>query len=160
MLAKAAIYLDANAGAPLSPAVIEALLPWIKDQGGLLPNPSSSHSHGRKAKRALSEARQRVNQSMGGGNDPDQVVFTSSGTEANQLVVRSLFESKLNQGLKPHWITTPVEHDSNLQMVKWLESRGGTVSFLPVNSQGVPQVHQLKDLIQPHTALVLSLIHI
>jgi cysteine desulfurase len=153
MLVKAAIYLDANAGAPLSPAVIEKLLPWLGD----LPNPSSGHSHGRRAKRALSEARQKIAQSLGGENDPDRIVFTSSGTEANQLVVRSLFESQLNQGLKPHWITTPVEHDSNLQIVKWLESRGGTVSYLPVHSHGAPQVLEVKSLIRPETALISAI---
>ncbi len=155
MLARTAIYLDSNAGAPLKPSALEALLPFLKESV-FIPNPSSIHSHGRQAKRALAEARERIALSLGQKTDPEQLVFTSSGTEANQLAIRSVLEPKLIKGERPHWITTPVEHDSNLQMVAWLERRGGSVSYLPLNSNGIPQVAALESLRRPETALVSS----
>lgn len=152
---KFGLYLDSNAGAPLQPAVAEALRSFFESPASLIPNSSSIHAHGRQAKRWLAEARDRVAFSLGGPRvDPEQVIFTSSGTEANQLAVRSVFQPLFNLGQKPHWITTPVEHDSNRQMVSWLEGQGGQVSFLPVNSRGEPQVDALEGLLRPETALV------
>lgn len=146
-------YLDSNAGAPLKPEVGEALASFLRGASPLIPNPSSIHSHGRRAKRALAEAREQVAASLGKQIDSEQIVFTSSGSEANQLAIRSTFEPLLKRGEKPHWITTPVEHDSNQQMVSWLIERGGSVSFLPVDSDGNPQVDQWESLVRPETAL-------
>ena len=157
MSEKAAIYLDANAGAPLKSCVVEALLSFLKSTPALIPNPSSIHIQGRKAKRALAEARERVARSLGPKVDPEQLVFTSSGSEANQMAIRSALETLLKKGSKPHWITTPVEHDSNRQMVSWVESQGGSVSFLPVDQHGLPQVMSLPELIRSDTALISAL---
>lgn len=144
MPAKVASYLDANAGAFLCPDVAEALLPFLGVRSSLVPNPSSIHSHGRTAKRALAEAREAIASSLDA--DPEQLVLTSSGTEANQLVIRSVLEANLAQGGRPHWITTPVEHDSVLQMVSWFEKAGGSVSYLPVDTNGAPEVSRLREL--------------
>jgi cysteine desulfurase len=154
MLAKAGIYLDSNAGAPLKPAAREVLLSRLRDSSVFIPNPSSIHSHGRSAKRALAEARERIALSLGSQIDPEQLVFTSSGTEANQLAIRSILETRLTQGQFPHWITTPVEHDSNRQLISWLETRGGSVSILPVDSEGRPLAEALEKMVRPETALV------
>ncbi len=154
MLARAAIYLDANAGAPLRDSVREALSSLLREPSVLIPNASSIHAQGRAAKRALAEARESIARSLGAKTDPEQIIFTSSGTEANQLAIRSVFEAKFLKGEKPHWVTTPVEHDSTRQMVSWLESRGGSVSYLPVTSNGNLQVEALPELLKPETALV------
>ncbi|MDR3607676.1 MAG: cysteine desulfurase family protein [Oligoflexia bacterium] len=151
---RTAIYLDANAGAPLKPAAIAAIRPLLNSEDGLLPNPSSIHAHGRKAKRWVAEAREKIAASLGSSVDPEQLVFTSSGTEANQLAIRSVLEARLEQGGRPHWILSPIEHDSTLQLVDWLVKRGGGVSFLPVDAQGRIEVSRISDLFRPETALV------
>ena len=157
MQLRAGIYLDANAGSPLKPTVQEVLLSWLREPSMLIPNSSSIHAHGRKAKKALAEAREFIAASLGSSTDPEQIVFTSSGTESNQLVIQSVVQSALDQGIKPHWITTPVEHDSNRQMITWISQRGGSVSFLPVDDQGAPIALALKELIRPETVLVSTL---
>jgi cysteine desulfurase len=86
--------------------------------------------------------------------DPEQLVFTSSGTEANQLAIRSVLEPKFAAGEPVHWITTPVEHDSVLQMVEWVKSKGGSTSHILIDKTGQPDPETLRSLIQPHTALI------
>jgi cysteine desulfurase len=103
------------------------------------------------AKRRMSEARERIASSLGGA-DSEQLVLTSSGSEANQLAIRSALEAKLASGA--HYICTAVEHDSVLQMKAWIEARGGSVSFLPVDRSGAPVVSELASLIRPETALI------
>lgn len=156
MSTRVAIYLDSNAGAPLKPAALEALSPFLLEKG-FLPNPSSIHSHGRIAKRAFADAREKVAQALGPQTDPEQIVFTSSGSEANQLAIRSILEPLLNQGKKPHWVTTLVEHDSCRQLATWLEARGGTVSYLPLDSFGNLEVSKLSEYVRPETALVSAI---
>jgi len=160
MSARTAVYLDANAAAPLRREAIEALTAFLSPQAsgdscGALANPSSRHAFGRQAKRLLSLAREQVALSLGlPASDADLLTFTSSGTEANQTVIRGVLEPLLERGEKPHWITTPVEHDSVLKMVDWVRARGGSVSFLPVDACGRPQAGKLKELFTPQTCLV------
>src|SRR5947209_1260100 len=104
MQARVAIYLDSNAGAPLSPRAQQALLSLLSDasaQAGhglqrshpffpLIPNPSSTHAFGRKAKKLLEDARAQIAQSLGQDVHPSQITFTSSGTEANQSAIRQV----------------------------------------------------------------------
>lgn len=151
MQAKRAIYLDVNAGAHVHPHVVDALTHLLQDDGTLGSNPSSIHAHGRKAKKYLTEARDRVALSL--GTSPDDLIFTSSGTEANQLAIRSVFE----RAAGAHWITTPVEHECNLKMQDWVRENGGSVSLLPVDSSGAPVVSELKSLVCPETALVTAI---
>lgn len=161
MSARAATLLDANAGAPLRAEALEALLPLLQSNalvsaGGnaFLPNPSSIHSFGRIAKRLLAESREQASLSLGSGVTPEQITYTSCGSEANQLAIRSALEPRLSRGERVHWITTPVEHDSVLQMVTWLEQRGGEVSYLPVDESGAPCVDLLEQACKPSTALI------
>ncbi len=158
MLAKAAIYLDSNAGAPLSPQVAQALLPFLGEAGGFIPNPSSIHSHGRSAKRALADAREKTALKWGVGVDPEQLVLTSSGSEANQLVIRSVLETALasSKTSAPHWITTSVEHDSVQQMIRWFEERGGSVSIIPVDTHGVLRWDILSEMLASRKAQNLA----
>lgn len=129
-----------------------ALEHLIQEEGVLGSNPSSVHAHGRLAKKYLTEARERVATSL--GTSPDDLIFTSCGTEANQLVIRSVLEPRLTSGKKPHWITTPVEHECNLKMQEWVRERGGSVSVLPVDSSGAPIISEFAQLVRPETALV------
>ena len=154
MPAKAAKFLDSNAGAPLRLEVVTALSCLFNSQDHLIANPSSVHLFGRKSKRWMAEAREQIAATFGKRTDPEQLIFTSSGTEANQLAVRSILEPLLDSGAQPHWITTPVEHDSVLQLVKWLEMRGGSVSYLPVDSNGRPDSKSISVLIRKETALI------
>jgi cysteine desulfurase len=148
-----AIYLDVNAGALLHPEVIKALSSPDLLLGG---NPSSIHAHGRKAKNLINDARSRIAQSLGlySREASRSVFFTSSGSEANQLAIKSIFVPFIQQKKKIHWITTKVEHSCNLKMVEWVEGFGGEVSFLPVDSQGRANVSALASLVRPETALV------
>lgn len=159
MLARAGIYLDINAGAPLRPQVVEALLSFLSPSTDgervLLPNPSSIHTPGRDAKRRLTRAREQVARSLGSRTvRPEQIVFTSSGTESNQLAIRCVLEPLFLEGRKPHWILAATEHDSVLRMIPWVERQGGSVSLLPVDDQGLPRLDRLSELWKPETALV------
>ncbi|NBU19959.1 cysteine desulfurase [bacterium] len=154
MQLRSGIYLDSNAGSPLKSTVQEVLLSWLREPSIIIPNSSSIHAHGRRAKKALAEARESIALSLGSTTDPEQLIFTSSGTESNQLVIQSVMQSALDQGIKPHWVTTPVEHDSNRQMIQWITQRGGSVTFLPIDDQGAPIALALRDLIRPETVLV------
>lgn len=156
MLLRAGIYLDSNAGAPLRPRVQEALLAFFRESHHThpFPNPSSLHSYGRHAKKLLAQARLQIAQSLGSSIDPADLIFTSSGTESNQLAIRSVLEHRLLQGEKPHWITSSVEHDSVLQCVEWLKAHGGSVSFLPVDSHGIYDFSAISSLWRKETALV------
>ena len=161
MSLKNANYLDFNAGAALHPNAVKALRLFFSEfpdsDRPILPNPSSIHSHGRLAKRWLAESREQIAHSLGKSVDPEQLIFTSSGTEANQLAIRSVFERRLIKGERLHWITTPVEHDSVMQMQNWILERGGEVSVLPVDSNGAPKIEYLAELWRPETALVSML---
>ena len=154
-LERPASFLDRNSGAALLPQVKDALLSLLSSSdlaGGLIPNPSSSHAHGRQSRKILDRARTRISLSL--GVDASRVVLTSSGTESNQLAIRSALEPLLVQGARPHWILSRVEHDSVRRMVPWLEARGGSISWIDVDSQGRVDPSRLDSLIRAETALV------
>ncbi len=148
------VYLDVNAGIHHPSILIETMNSLSMKKKTLMANPSSIHFHGRQAKKALSDAREQVGLSFGLKKHLDQLTFTSSGTEANQLAIRSILEPKLDRGEKPHWVTTVVEHDSNRQMIEWLRRRGGRISELTVDEWGRPQLEQLEGFLCSETALI------
>ncbi len=156
------IYLDSNAGTPLHPHAIASLREWIDayqrptESGEFLGNPSSIHSHGRIAKQVLAEAREAVASSLGHNTDSGQVSFTSSGTESNQWVIRSVLEKAFQKTPTPHWITTSVEHDSVLQMQEWFLAKGGQLTLVPVDSKGVLVWDEaaFEEALRPETALI------
>src|SRR5262245_44552579 len=98
----APIYLDHNATTPLLPEVLEAMLPYLREHFG---NPSSGHVYGARARRAVAEARGRVAALI--GCDPEEIVFTSGGTEANNLAIRGVAEAV---SARRHVVTTTIEH--------------------------------------------------
>ena len=138
------IYLDSNATTPLLPAVWEAMRPYSTDCFG---NPASAHSAGRRARQALEDARERVAFLLGA--NPDEVIFTSGATEANNLAIFGL------AGESPgHLITTPIEHPSVAEPIERLEKRGFRISRMPVDSTGIVEGESVGELIEPQTRLV------
>src|SRR5262245_65305185 len=118
------IYLDYNATTPLDPAVLDAMLPYLREHFG---NPSSAHAFGRAAHEAVERARQQVAELLGAG--PDEVVFSGGGSEASNLALKGIVFAKL-RGLFGRWardahvITSAVEHPATLQPCAFLKRLG------------------------------------
>ncbi len=141
------IYLDYNATAPLDPAVREAMLPFLGEVWG---NPSSVHHVGRRARALLDDTRDRAAKFLGA--KPSEVIFTSGGTESNNLAV--LGTARLLKSKGKHLITSAVEHHAVLHCFDFLEKREGfEVSRLPVDSQGRVSPDDLKRAIRKDTTL-------
>ncbi len=138
------IYLDANATTPLLPAVWEAMRPYLTDHYG---NPASAHHAGRRARQGLEDARELVAQLLGAF--PDEVVFTSGATEANNLALFAL------AGRPPgHIVVSAIEHPSVAEPVAELGRRGFVVDGLGVDATGVARVGDLASLLRGDTRLV------
>jgi cysteine desulfurase len=138
------IYLDNNATTPLLRSVLEAMAPFLTDDYG---NPASSHWAGRRARRALEDARERAAALLGA--HPDEVVFTSGATEANN---HALFGLTGTAGSRV--LVSPIEHPSVAEPVARLEQQGILVDRLQVNQTGVVQAKALSNLLLPDTRLV------
>jgi len=146
------IYLDYAATTPLDKQVLNAMLPYFDTQYG---NPASIHSYGQEATNAVDEARARVASFLGAV--PQEIIFTSGATESNNLVLRGAVREykKKNSQSTPHVITSSIEHDSVLETVKELEKdKEITVSYVPVNAQGIVLLEHLENMIQETTILV------
>src|SRR5579872_5159381 len=138
------IYLDNNATTPLLPAVWEAMRPYLTEVHG---NPASSHAFGRRARRALEEARDQTAALLDA--HPDEVIFTSGATEANNLALFGL------AGDPPgHLLASPIEHPSVLEPLRQLTAGGFTLDLLPVDAHGVVHPDALPGLLRPDTRLV------
>ena len=131
---RAPIYLDHNATAPLDPEVLEAMQPFFLAAG----NAESRHSFGRTARQTCEFAKETVAQILGA--DPAEVIFTSGGTEANNLAVFGLAGAELSPG---HVISSPIEHPAITEPVARLEAAGFAVDHAPVNNQGIADVSQI-----------------
>lgn len=121
------IYLDHNATTPILPEVVDAMLPYLREQFG---NPSSGHPLGRAARAAVDESREHVAALI--GCEPDEVIFTSGGTEANNLAIRGLAEATERRRI----VTSVIEHPATSRPVAWLERHGWQVTRLPVDPHG------------------------
>ncbi len=142
------IFFDYNATTPLDPAVRDAMLPFLGDFWG---NPSSVHHIGRKARALLDDARDRAAKFLGA--KPSEIIFTSGGTEANNLAILGAARALKARG--NHLITSAVEHPSVLQCFDYLEkSAGFSVTRLPVDSEGCVRVDDLKKAMCKDTVLV------
>lgn len=146
------IYLDHAATTPLNPRVREAMLPYGTDVFG---NPSSLHRLGREARKALDGARVKIAKALGAL--PEEIIFTSGGTEANNLAILGLAQTFAQTGQR-HLITSAIEHPSVLGPCNFLEQQGWQVSYLPVNSEGQISLESLQQALRPETAFV-SLMH-
>ena len=142
------IYFDYNATTPLDPSVREAMLPFLAENWG---NPSSVHQVGRKARAALDDARDRAAKVLGA--KPREIVFTSGGTEANNLAIFGTARALKAKG--KHLITSAVEHHAVLQCFDYLEKNEGfEVTRLPVNFEGRVAVEDLRKALRKDTTLV------
>jgi cysteine desulfurase len=142
------IYLDYNATAPLDPDVRDAMLPFL---GGVWGNPSSVHHVGRKARALLDDARDRAAKFLGAR--PSEIIFTSGGTESNNLAIFGMARALKSKG--KHLITSAVEHDAVLQSFDYLEKKEDfAVTRLPVDSDGRVWPDELKKAIRADTVLV------
>jgi cysteine desulfurase len=142
------VYFDYNATTPLDSAVREAMLPFL---GSVWGNPSSIHHVGRRARAILDESRDRVANAF--RCQPSEVVFTSGGTESNNLAI--LGTARRFQQKGRHLITSAVEHHAVLHCFDYLARREGfTVTTLPVNSEGIVSVAALAEALRPDTVLV------
>jgi cysteine desulfurase len=142
------IYFDYNATTPLDPAVREAMLPILGEFWG---NPSSVHHVGRKARALLDDARDRAAKFLGA--KPSEIIFTSGGTESNNLAIFGTARALKSKG--KHLITSAVEHDAVLQSFDYLEKNEGfEVTRLPVDAEGRVAPDDLKKAIRPDTILV------
>jgi cysteine desulfurase len=144
------IYLDNAATTNVDEKVVKAMMPYFTEKFG---NASSQHIIGQEAKRGLEESRRIIAKSIGAKHD--EIIFTGSGTESNNLVLKGLFFSNLG---KNHIITTKIEHDCIMNACKWLEKRGARITYLDVDKNGFIDLEQLKKSIDNNT-LVVSVIH-
>ena len=145
-------YFDHNATTPPDPAVIEAVARALGEDFG---NASSVHHFGQRAKALLDEARTSIGQLIGA--EPAEIVFTSGGTESDNLALRGAAEALESTG-KRHIITSSIEHEAVLNTVKALTKRGWTSTLLPVDATGIVAPASLAAVISRETAIV-SVMH-
>jgi cysteine desulfurase len=145
------IYLDYAATTPTHPLVLKAMLPWFTDGFG---NPSSIHSFGQEAKGAIEEAREKVAQLIGAKSN--EIVFTGSGTEADNFAIKGVAYAKEHEG--KHIITTAIEHHAVIETCKFLEKRGFKVTYLSVDRDGLVDLGEVKKAITDETILI-SVMH-
>ena len=141
------VYLDYNATTPIHPEVAEAMMPYLTEHFG---NPSSSHSFGIEAKKAVEKARRQVADLI--GCESDEIVFTSGGTESNNYAIKAIAFANLQKG--NHIITSAIEHPAVTQVCKYLEANGCRVTYVPVDEFGVVNVRELEQAVLPETILI------
>lgn len=143
----ATIYFDNSATTAVDPRVVEEMLPYFSQKYG---NASSLHSYGREAYNALEQARERCARALGA--QPREIVFTSGGTEADNLAIQGIAFSSLEKG--NHIITSSIEHHAVLHTCQFLEGQGFKVTYLPVDKEGRVSVEDVKKAINKQTVLV------
>lgn len=148
------IYLDYNATTPVAPEVLDAMLPWLRAQFG---NPASTHALGRRAAQAVATARRQVADLIGA--QPQEIVFTSCATEANNLALLGTARAWAESGSsRRHLVVSAVEHPAVMAPALYLRSQGWDVTVLPVDAYGRVSTGQVWDALRDDTALV-SIMH-
>jgi cysteine desulfurase len=145
------IYLDYNASTPIDPRVAAVMRPLLD---GPHANPSATHAGGREAHALLDRARAQVADLLGSG--PDEIIFTSGGSEADNLALKGVFFALKGRG--DHVITTTVEHPAILEPLRFLERFGARVTVVPVDGTGMVDPDDIRQAIMPRTILV-SVMH-
>ncbi len=148
------IYLDYQATTPVDPRVVEAMLPYLTTEYG---NPSSAHAYGRAAAAAVATARAQV-AALIGAREPDEIIFTSSGTESNHLALTGVAHAARAVGHGRHVITTTIEHPATQATCDQLTAAGFQVTRLAVGDDGRLDPADLERALQPDTVLV-SVMH-
>jgi cysteine desulfurase len=145
------IYLDYNATTPVAPSVIEALRPFLTEHYG---NPSSTHPLGRATQQAVEEAREQVAGLLGA--QPDEIIFTSGGTEGNNLALKGVLE--IDGGYRGHVVISAIEHPAVVEPVRFLQRWGCSVTVVPTDHEGVIDPQTVEAALRDDTALV-SIMH-
>jgi cysteine desulfurase len=145
------IYMDHSATTPVAPEVLEAMLPYFSERFG---NASSLHSFGVEAKEALEASREKVAALLGA--KPEEIIFTSGGTESDNLALKGI--AYRNQEKGKHIITTSIEHPAVLETCRKLQKDGFDVTYLPVTDEGLVDPAALESAIRPDTVLI-SVMH-
>jgi cysteine desulfurase len=141
------VYLDHSATTPVDPRVVEAMLPYLSGRFG---NASSVHFFGQEARAAVDRARREVAGLIGAR--PNETVFLSGGTEANNLAIRGIAEAATEHGR--HIITSEIEHSSVRGACEQLEERGWEITRLPVYGDGIVRFEDVQQAIRPDTVLI------
>jgi cysteine desulfurase len=142
------IYLDCHATTPLDPQVLTAMLPYFTEYFG---NPASvTHQYGWEAEAAIARSRQLIAETIHAV--PEEIVFTSGATEANNLAIKGVAEAYFSKG--QHIVTVKTEHSAVLDPCRYLETLGFEVTYLPVQSDGLVDMAQLEAALRPDTILV------
>ena len=145
------VYLDNNATTKMDPKVLEAMMPFLTEEYG---NAFSMHLFGKETGIAVSEAREKIATLL--KVKPEEIIFTASGTESDNIAVRGVAKAYKNRG--NHIITSSIEHPAIKNTFKDLEQDGYKVTFIPVDSNGVIDVKALEEAITPETILI-SMMH-
>jgi cysteine desulfurase len=143
------IYLDANATTPLLPEVVEAMRPFWQESFG---NPSSAHQSGQRTRAAVERARDAVAALLNA--QAKEIVFTSGGTESDNLALAGILQPYLDRGEPAHLITSAIEHHAVLYAAESLEKRGIEVTYLKPTTDGVIDPATFEAALRPHTRLV------
>ncbi|MBU7017028.1 MAG: cysteine desulfurase [Theionarchaea archaeon] len=148
------VYLDHSATSKVDPRVLEVMLPFFDKKYG---NASSLHTNGIEAHEALEDARIKVSQVLHA--DPQEIIFTSGGTESNNTALKGVAFTALAKGSpRRHIITSTIEHDCILNTCKWLETIGFRITYLPVDKYGMVNPEMLDATLNEDTLLV-SIMH-
>lgn len=145
------VYLDYNATTPVAPEVLDAMLPWLRDQFG---NPSSAHPYGRRAAQAVATARRQVADLIGA--QPQEIVFTGCATEANNLALLGVAQAL--QTSRQHLVISAIEHPAVMAPAMVLREQGWDVTIVPVDGCGRVSLEALEQSLRVQTALV-SVMH-
>ena len=140
------IYLDNNATTPVLPEVVDAMLPWLTEHFG---NPSSNHVYGHVAKDAVVKAREQVAELI--ACMPEEIYFTSGGTEANNLAIRGIASARAE---RKHIVTSVIEHPATEMPCQYLEAQGYRVSRAGVDGTGMVRLDAIESAVSQETALV------
>lgn len=145
------VYFDNNATTKVDERVFEAMLPYFIENYG---NPSSIHRVGQKVRKKIEDSRDIISNLL--KVNPNELVFTSCGTESNNMAIKGLARAYKNRG--KHIITSVIEHPSVLNTCKALEKEGFEVSYIPINDKGIVDLEKLKEAIREDTILI-SIMH-
>ncbi len=145
------VFLDYNSTTPVEAEVLSAMLPYFSEYFG---NPSSIHCYGQKTLHAIDLARMQISGVI--GTNPDEIIFTGNGTEANNMAIIGIANKFRKKG--NHIITSSIEHSSVYNTCRYLETCGFEVTYLPVNSYGKVSFSELKSSIRKETILI-SVMH-
>jgi len=145
------IYLDHAATTPMRPEILEVMRPYFLERFG---NPSSLHAYGLEARKAIEDAREQIAHAIGA--TPPEIVFTSGGTESDNMALRGVLRAR--SGESDHIITSAIEHPAVLETCKFIEQLGHQVTYVPVDDDGRINPGEVEEAIRDNTRLI-SIMH-